>query len=85
MRHTQNSGASGRLALKIAIHKVGGMGALSRKLGISYQTIQYWLEAGVSDKWLVEVERVTKMPRERLRPDLFKGVTITRTEQREPA
>jgi DNA-binding transcriptional regulator YdaS (Cro superfamily) len=82
MRHTQNSG---RLALKIAIRKVGGMGALSRKLGISYQTVQYWMAAGVSDKWLVEVERVTQVPREKLRPDLFKGVTITRTEELELA
>ena len=77
---------SAKIALKTAIHKVGGMRALSRKLGINYQTIQYWLETdGVSDKWLIAVERVTGVERERLRPDLFKGVKITREKELEPA
>jgi len=73
------------IALKVAIRRAGGMGALARKLSINYQTIQYWLEAGISDKWIVEVEKITKVPREQLRPDLFRGVTVVRPKELEPA
>jgi len=74
-----------QIALKVAIRRAGGMGALARKLGINYQTIQYWLEAGISDKWIVDVEKITRVPREQLRPDLFRGRTIVPSKELEPA
>lgn len=71
--------------LKIAIRRAGGLRALGRKLGISYQSIQKWVEINkVSEDWLIEVERVTRVPREKLRPDLFKGVKVTREKELEP-
>jgi DNA-binding transcriptional regulator YdaS (Cro superfamily) len=72
-------------ALKVAIRRVGGIAALARKLGTNYQNIQSWLENRVPGEWLVEIERITKVPREQLRPDLFKGRTLIPLKELEPA
>ncbi len=74
-----------QIALKVAIRRAGGMGALARKLKINYQTIQSWLDNRVPGERLVEIERHTKVPREQLRPDLFRGRTIVPSEELEPA
>jgi len=75
-----------QLALRIAIRRAGGMSALCRKLKLkNYQTVQGWVDRGLPDEWLVAVEKVTKVPREQLRPDLFRGRTLVPSEELEPA
>ena len=72
--------------LKIAIRKAGGLRALARKIGIAPQSISQWLEKGqVTPRWLIAIEKATGVPRERIRPDLFKGVKVTREKELEPA
>jgi hypothetical protein len=56
--------------LRLAIEAAGSMGKLGRKLGISAQAIQQWRQ--VPADRIVAVEEVTGVPRERLRPDLFR-------------
>jgi DNA-binding transcriptional regulator YdaS (Cro superfamily) len=71
--------------LKIAMRQAGGLRALARKIGIAPQSISQWLEKGqVPDRWLVAIEKATGVPREKLRPDLFKGMKITREKELEP-
>lgn len=75
---------SAKLALKIAIRKAGGMRALGRKLNVSYQNIQYWVENNkVPSQWLIEIEKATGVEPHELRPDLFRG--YTRIKELEPA
>lgn len=56
--------------LKLAIEAAGGLRALARLLGITYQAIQQWER--VPAERVVEIERLTGVPRERLRPDLYR-------------
>lgn len=55
--------------LQLAIKKAGGMRALGRALGINYQAIQSWNK--IPAERIVDIERVTGVPREQLRPDLY--------------
>ena len=50
---------------------VGGFGKLARKLRLSRQAVYKWLETGVPPKRCVDIERVSGMPREKLRPDIY--------------
>jgi len=62
--------------LELAMDKAGGMRALARKIGVTYQAIQRWVaEDRVPSDWLIAIEKATSVPREKLRPDLFKGMT----------
>jgi len=61
--------------VRLAIDAVGGHRKLSRLLGISYQAIASWDR--VPDDRLVEIEILTGIPREALRPDLYKGFKRT--------
>lgn len=56
-------------ALKEAIEAAGGPKALGAKLGISHQAIGQWDE--VPPLRVLEVERLTGVPRHKLRPDLY--------------
>jgi DNA-binding transcriptional regulator YdaS (Cro superfamily) len=60
-------------ALKTAIREAGGTNRLARKLGISSAAVAQWTR--IPFERLLEIERVTGVPRELLRPDLY------RTEQ----
>lgn len=53
-----------------AIDGAGGLMALADKIGITYQAIQQW--AQIPDKWLIRVEEASGVPREELRPDLYR-------------
>mgnify|MGYP002612734003 FL=1 len=61
---------SAKTALKKAIKKAGGQGALARKLGISQQSIQQWVVVPL--KRVKQVSEITGVPREELAPELFK-------------
>lgn len=58
--------------LVLALERIGGYTALSYALGnqITYQGITHWRR--VPEDWIVPVERATGVPRERLRPDLYR-------------
>jgi DNA-binding transcriptional regulator YdaS (Cro superfamily) len=56
--------------LRLAIEAAGGMGQLGRKLGISAQAVQQWRR--VPAHQIVAVEKATGIPREELRPDLYR-------------
>ncbi len=50
-----------------------GLSELARRIGVSRKTIQRWEK--VPAERLLEIERETGIPRERLRPDLYKKET----------
>jgi DNA-binding transcriptional regulator YdaS (Cro superfamily) len=56
--------------LKLAIEAAGGMGQLGRKLGISAQAVQQWRR--IPTHQIIAVEKATGIPREELRPDLYR-------------
>ena len=56
--------------LEAAITAAGGMRALARKLGISHQAILQWRK--IPAERVIEIETVTNVPREILRPDLYR-------------
>lgn len=53
-----------------AVAAAGSESELARRLEIRVQSVQQWVR--IDDKWLLEVERVTGVPREELRPDLYR-------------
>jgi len=57
-------------AIRTAIEKAGGMRALARGIGVSYQAIQSWKKRIPAER-VLDVERATGIPRDRLRPDLY--------------
>ena len=56
--------------LKAAIEAAGGIRALARELGMSHQALSEWKR--VPAHRILQVEAVTKVPRERLRPELYR-------------
>lgn len=63
-----------------AIEGAGGLMALAEKLGISYQAIQQWPQ--IPDKWLLKVEAASGIPREELRPELYRTPAKRKAESR---
>jgi hypothetical protein len=57
--------------LKTAIEAVGGAIALASLLKISPQAVYQWRR--VPDRRIIQIETVTGVPREVLRPDLYEG------------
>jgi Bacterial toxin YdaS len=57
--------------IKLAIEAVGGHRKLGRLLNVTHQAIGQW--TCVPGERLIEVEVLTGVPREQLRPDLFRG------------
>src|SRR5262249_28268912 len=53
-----------------AIEKAGSMGKLARMLGISQQAVSQWRE--VPTRHIIAIETATGVPREILRPDLYR-------------
>jgi DNA-binding transcriptional regulator YdaS (Cro superfamily) len=60
-------------ALENAVSLAGGFTALGRRLGISGEAIMQW--DMVPPRRVLEVERVTGVAKERLRPDLYRPTT----------
>lgn len=56
--------------IKDIIQKAGGVCSLARQLGVRHVSVIRWKEVPV--KRLLEVERITGVPREELRPDIFR-------------
>ena len=55
--------------IKEAAEKVGGIVAMSTKLGLSRGAVSQWEE--IPAERVIAVETLTGVPRARLRPDLF--------------
>jgi DNA-binding transcriptional regulator YdaS (Cro superfamily) len=55
--------------IKRVVEKAGGVTPLARHLGIRMESIYSWTQ--IPAKRVVEVERITGIPREELRPDVF--------------
>ena len=58
-------------ALQRAAKKVGGFSALAERLHVSRQAAYKWLENGVPPERCTDIERVSGVRRELLRPDIF--------------
>jgi DNA-binding transcriptional regulator YdaS (Cro superfamily) len=58
----------------------GGLSRLAKKVGCSHQAILKWRQ--VPCEYLLAVEKATGIPRHELRPDLFKGYSLTRSDKR---
>jgi hypothetical protein len=56
--------------LKLAIEAAGSINALAQDLGMTVQALWEWRR--VPAHRIVQVEAVTKVPREKLRPDLYR-------------
>jgi DNA-binding transcriptional regulator YdaS (Cro superfamily) len=56
--------------LKAAVKAMGTRYALAKALGVEPSTVQRWQR--IPAERVVEVERVTGVPREQLRPDLYR-------------
>ena len=54
-----------------AVKAHGGLISFAGKVGVRYQAIQYWLRRGIPPRRVLDVERVTGISREVLRPDLY--------------
>ncbi len=59
--------------IKIAIKRSGGITRLAKCLNIRHQTIYSWKK--IPSERVVDVERVTGIPRQKLRPDLYAGMS----------
>jgi DNA-binding transcriptional regulator YdaS (Cro superfamily) len=56
--------------LRLAVEAVGGrMSYLAKKIKLTPQAVGQWTE--IPPNRVIAVERVTKIPREKLRPDLY--------------
>lgn len=58
-------------ALALAIEKAGGIRKLARALGISHTAVMGWRR--VPYERLLEVEKITGIKRELLRPELYRS------------
>jgi DNA-binding transcriptional regulator YdaS (Cro superfamily) len=71
-------------ALDQAIRDRGGYAKVGQLLGVSRQTVYRWVWNRVPAERVAEVEYVTGIPRERLRPDIFNSRTTRATHQEAP-
>jgi hypothetical protein len=56
--------------LKEAVERAGGIVKLAKRLGLSHQAVYYWKE--VPSRHIIAIEQATGVPREKLRPDLYR-------------
>jgi DNA-binding transcriptional regulator YdaS (Cro superfamily) len=62
------------------IAKRGARAFLARKLGITHSAVQQWGQQIPANR-VVEVEHITGIPREALRPDLYRLRPVTEMER----
>jgi YdaS antitoxin of YdaST toxin-antitoxin system len=68
------AGMSKSAALKRAKDAVGGSSGLARLLGVKSQAVSQWKQ--VPAKRVIDVEKLTQVPRHELRPDLYPPLGI---------
>lgn len=57
--------------IQVALQAAGGVAKLARLLDINYQAVYQWKR--IPAERLIQIEQVTDIPRDKLRPDLFEG------------
>lgn len=58
--------------IRDAFEKAGGIGAVAKAFEMSEEGVRLWRARGkVPDKHVIELERISGVPRQRLRPDLY--------------
>jgi len=55
--------------LQKAVKAMGGYPQLARELGIDPAAIRHWKL--IPARWIIQIEHLTLIPREELRPDLY--------------
>lgn len=60
-----------RRGVRMAVDAAGGHRRLGRLLNVTHQAIGQW--EAVPGERLVEIEVLTGVPREEMRPDIFRG------------
>jgi DNA-binding transcriptional regulator YdaS (Cro superfamily) len=73
-----------RETLDQAIRSRGGYAEAARILGVTRQTVYKWVERRVPAERVSEVEWLTGIPREILRPDIFNIRTTRAVRQEAP-
>ncbi len=61
--------------MRDAIKAAGSKAALGRLLGVSRQAVHQWHHCPM--KHVIAIERATGVPRERLRPDLYRTAELS--------
>lgn len=61
------------------IKRAGGCRRVAEVCGVHFSAVCRWKQ--IPDRHLVAIERELGFPREKLRPDLFVGVTVTRPKK----
>ena len=56
--------------IQLAIEAAGGLRPLARMLGMNHATISKWRQ--IPANHILEIERLTGVPREKLRPELYR-------------
>lgn len=76
MKRKENAGVA--KAIKIA----GGQYQLAAALGVRQPSVNYYLHTHCPAEKAVEIESITKVPREKIRPDIFKSQNKSKSETR---
>lgn len=59
--------------IRKALEQGGGVGAVARAMNLTHEAVRLWRSTGrVPAERVVELEKLTGMPREQLRPDLYR-------------
>lgn len=59
------------LIIEEAAYRNGGQVGLAKALGVSAQAITKWKDSRVPAERVLDFERVTGIPRHRIRPDIY--------------
>ena len=60
--------------IKDALERGGGISVIARTMGLSDEAVRLWRARGkVPAERVVELEQLTGVPREQLRPDLYRS------------
>ena len=60
-------------AAQQAVKIVGGVSETARRAGVTRQAVQHWVRVGFPADRLLDLEKALGLPRDVLRPDIFKG------------
>lgn len=65
-------------AIDRAVEKAGGLQGLAAACGVKYQAVQKWRRLGrLPAERVIDVERITGVPRSDLRPDLYPSDSVS--------
>lgn len=68
-----------RTIIEKCIERAGGITSLAKSLKITHQAIYSWKK--IPSERVVDIERVTGISRQQLRPDLYAGMNASSLEE----